>query len=211
MIAEWEGVARAVHDASGASAPVNAFHLARACGLDLIPVIGGGASLIDDQIRFNSAARPTRQHGLIAHEVAHWALRWCHEDDNERAARFTAGALMLPRSDFDRDLRDTAWDLDKLRARHPNASAEMIARRVVELRDACVAIFDGGKQRSRIVSPWLPESYAKTTRFEREAAAACLESGAVVREGLCAAFPVFDGDYKRVIVVCEARQLSLRL
>lgn len=207
----WEGVARAVHDATGAGAPVSAFELARACGLELVPRLRGGACLLGHELRYDCTVRNTRQHGLVAHEVAHWALRWCGEDDGERAARFTSGALLLPRGDFDRDLRDTAWDVELLRVLHPNVSAEMIARRIVELRDACVTIFDNGKQRARVVSPWLPEAYRLVSGYERELAAACLVSGAAQRHGLCCAFPVFEGDYKRVLVVCEARQLSLRL
>lgn len=210
----WEGVARAVHDATGIDAPVDAFVLARACGLRVVPGGRGGASLDRGDVLYDIAARPVRQHGLIAHEVAHHVLRLHGELDPEPAANYVAGALMLPRRTFDRDLRATAWNLDALRAKHLNCSAEMIARRIVELRDAVVTILDHGKVRTRIYSPWLgtPERLRRITPLERELVDAALATGEAQRaDELLAAYPLLDGSWRRVIVVAEVKQLSLRL
>lgn len=209
----WEGVAQAVHDETGIEAPVSAFELADACGLQLVAGPRGGARLVGDQVHFDVTARPVRQHGLVAHEVAHWVLQEHGEPDDEGAARYTAGALMLPRQSFDRDLRATAWDLHALRARHLHCSAELIARRIVELRDAVVSVLDNGKVRARVWSPWVAEPrLQRLTRVERELVDAALTSGEVERaHELLSAYPIFDGSYRRVIVVAELQQLSLRL
>jgi Zn-dependent peptidase ImmA (M78 family) len=173
----------------------------------------GSACLGGEAVYYDATARSVRQHGSIAHECAHFVLRSSDEDDPEPAARYVAGALMLPRAAFDRDLRETAWNLDELRRRHPNVSAEMIARRVVELRDAVVTILDAGKVRARVASPWSHAPAPKRlTPIERELLDAALASGEAQRANdLLSAWPVFDGRWRRVIVVAETRQLSLRL
>ncbi len=182
------------------------------CGLTLAPWGREGAALEGDRISYSRRAREVRQHGLIAHELGHWTLGWAGEEDTEQGARYLAGALMLPRSVFDRDLRRT-WDIEHLRAKHLNASAEMTAIRVVQLRDAAVAIFDQGKLTGRFVSPWIVDRRIdRVSRYERELAQRALEAGETIRDDdLCASTPVFDGHHRRVIVLCEYRQLALRL
>lgn len=207
----WEAVARAVHDETGISAPVDARELAVACGLRLAHC-GRGLALLDgDTVRYDPQARPVRQHGMIAHEVAHYVLRYHGEEDTEDAARYTAGALLVPRAAYDRDLRETAWDLEQLRARHPNASAEVLARRIAQLRDAVITIIDQGHVRARVGAPWMPEPPRRMTPLERELADAALEAGAAQRGSeLLAAYPFIDGRNRRAIVVADARQLGLR-
>lgn len=106
-------------------------------------------------IHLNPKMRPQRQHGRIAHELGHVALRRSGLEDSEDGARWAAGALMLPRYDFGRDLTQTAWSLPKLRALHVHASAEMIAIRTVQLRDAVATVFDGRRLTRRLWSPWV--------------------------------------------------------
>ena len=203
---EWEGVAETLQRATGADdAPVSAFELAALCGLRLVPSRGTAASLSGDEIRYPLAARPVRQHGLIAHEVGHWALEWTGEEDSEPAARYVAGALMLPRRVFDRDLRET-WNVGELQDKHVNASAEMIAIRIVQLRSAVATVFDEGKMRRRYLSAELAGRVPRRpSDYEYELAAEALASGKTARgSGLCHALPVFDGPYRRVVVVCES-------
>ncbi len=207
----WEAVARdALETTTYDDPPQDAFVLARACGLVLVP--GGSGSLDGDVLRYPSHARTVRQHGVIAHELGHWLLHRANEEDSEIGASYVGGALMLPRRAFDKDLGATRWDLNKLRARHPNASAEMVARRITQLRDSVVTIIDGRKQR-RIVSPWIEDQhFARLTDWERLAAEEASDVGETVYlDDLCYAVPVIDGRWRRVIVVCELGQLSLRL
>lgn len=213
-LARWEGIATAALDEASVGAPVSAFALADGLGLEVIAWSGAGAELdfANRVIHVNPRARRERRHGLVAHEVGHYVLRRAR-DDSEDGARFMSGALLLPRYDFDRDLRRTAWSLIKLRALHPNASAEMIARRIVELRDAVATVIDNGRARVRVASPWLTDPrLRRTSRWERDLAERALEAGEEVRgDELCYAVPLVEGTWRRVIVVCEAEQLGLRL
>jgi hypothetical protein len=210
---EWEGVAREVHDATGIDAPVDAFDIAGAYGLRCLPGGHDGAFLDGDDIHYDSRARSVRQHGLVSHELGHWFLRAAKLDDtDEQAVGRVAAALMLPWATFDRHLKQKAWDLYALRELHPNASAEMIARRISQMRDALVTVFDQGKVSKRLASPWLPTPDRKPMTIEAKLAAAALESGEPQHAGdLLGAYPFIDGEHRRVIVVADAEQLSLQL
>jgi hypothetical protein len=207
----WEAIARRVHDETGVGAPVDTLELAVACGLEL-GHRRGRATLRDGVIRYDPSLRLVRQQGQVAHETAHYVLRLHGEHDSERAVGYTAGALMLPRASFDRDLQMTEWDLEQLAKLHPNASWQMLARRVSELREAVVTVLDQGKVTTRVASPWMAEPPARLSPIERELVDAALESGLVQRANqLLAAYPLIDGRHRRVIVVADAAQLSLRL
>jgi len=212
-IEAWEGAAAAVHDETGVGAPVDAFELAGCCGLSPRPWARADARLEPDgTLWYPMRARSTRQHGLVAHELGHWALDRADEQQSEAGASYVAGALMLPRREYDRDLRATQWDLRLLQAKHLHVSAEMLARRIVELRDAVATILDQGRATRRVASPWLGDKFKRLSQFERELADRALESEDTVREGdLLWAFPMLDGPHRRVVLVCEAEQLSLRL
>jgi len=210
---DWEGVALSLLRETGLDdPPQDAFALAHACGLQL--VAGGrqhGCLGADGRLHYPGSVRRTRQHGVISHELGHWALRWAGEADGEVAASYVGGALMLPRRAFDRDLATTGWDLEQLRAKHINCSAEMIARRLVQLRDAVASIFDGGRLRLRVASPWLGDRYKRVSAWERELVDECMQTGERQGDGLTSAWPVFDGDHRRVVLLAETEQLSLRL
>lgn len=211
--AAWEeGVALGLLEEIGdPDPPIDAFQLARWCGLEVRGAAIHQAQLVGKVILLNERVRPARRHGLVAHELAHWALTRASEPSTETSADYVAGALMLPRRAFDRDLRATGWDLRELRAKHVNCSAELIARRICNMRDACVAIWDNGKLKQRIHSPWLAEGHRRMSRFERELAAQVLATGETVQAGqLLWGFAVFQGGWRRVITVCEAEQLEMR-
>lgn len=211
--AAWEeGVALGVlRELEDPAPPMNAISLARACGLRVVEIDGKGARLVGRTIEVPARAQLVRKHGLVAHELAHWALLRAGEPSTEAAADYVAGALMLPRAVFDRDLRSTGWDIRQLRAKHVNCSAELIARRIANLRDACVTVWDNGKLKTRLHSPWLAQGYRRMSTFERELAAQVLESGETIEAGaLLWGFAVFQGAWRRVITVCEAEQLAMR-
>lgn len=211
--AAWEeGVALGLLEELGdPDPPMNALSLARACGLRVVEADIRGARISGRTIKVDARARHVRQQGLVAHEIAHWALARAKEANTEGAADYVAGALMLPRRGFDKDLKVTGWDLRELRAKHVHCSAELIARRIVNLRDACVTIWDNGKLKQRIHSPWLAEGHRRMSRFERELAGQVVASGETVHAGaLLWGFAIFQGAWKRVITVCEAEQLEMR-
>lgn len=217
MIAAWEGIAADVLSETGCDeAPVSALELADQCELRVVrtPGVRRGRLVLDDaRIEVNPQLEGPRLHGTVAHELGHWALRRAGEDDVEDGARYLAGAFMLPRAVFLRDLRQTAWSLVLLRERHPNASAEMIARRLVQVRDAVASIWDQGRCTARVASAWLPVERVgrRSSAIERALASHVLEHGQAVHPAeLVWAVPVFEGTHRRVVVVLEAEQLALR-
>lgn len=210
-VEEWEGVADSLLDEIGADPPVNAKHLAALCGLRLRPWEKRDGALVGEVLFFSPATPPRRQQAVIAHEVGHFALAWAGEEDSEEGAQYVAQALLLPRRVFERDLKLT-WNPLELQAKHVHAPAEWIARRIVHLRDACATVIDNGRVTTRLVSPWLPERARRITLWERELADRALELGEAVQgDRLVWAVPVVEGQWRRVVLVAEARQLSLRL
>jgi hypothetical protein len=210
----WEASALALRREFCLSGPpVNAFEIAEVCGLKLVPSLERRSSLSPQgELRYPTSEYRVRQQGIVAHQMGHWTLRWLGEKDSDRGAHWVAGALMLPKLHFDRDLWTTSWDLRELRAKHLNVSAEMIARRIVQLRDAVVTIFDHGRVKVRVASPWLGGQFKRLSRFERNLAEICFETEEVLRAGeLLWAFPIVEGGHRYVVLVCEAAQLSLRL
>lgn len=218
LFAEWEGAASEVLDATGTTAPVDAFALASACHLHVR--VGGvaEAELRGDTIYFNPRMRLARQHMRIAHEIGHFALDRHELCDSEDGARYVGGALLMPRRELVRDLTRTAWSIPRLRELHVNASATALAIRITQLHDAVVSIIDprGRKRAWRRPSPWIADRRlsGRPSRWETDLARAAWEARAEVRgDELCYAMPLFDdeGSEDRVIVVCELEQLSLRL
>lgn len=216
---ELEGAADEVLEATGTSAPVDAFALARACGFEIraAPDVVR-AERREDVILLDPRMRPERQHMQVCHELGHFTLERHGLPDTEASARYVGGALLMPRRELDRDLTRTAWSIPRLRELHVHASATALAVRITQLRDAVATVLDmGGRRRPwRIVSPWLPESdpRRRVTTFERELAARAIAEGGEARDDLadlCYAVPLIEHGYQYAIVVCELEQLSLRL
>lgn len=213
---DWEGAAEELLDATATSAPVDAFKLARACGLDVRPWSGRDAALSGETIYVNTRMRPSRQQGRVAHEIGHFALQRAGLEDSEAGAAWVGGALQLPRRELNPDLRRTAWSISKIRSKHLHASAAAVAVRITQLRDAVITILDprGRKKLWRLPSPWIDDPrLARVSAWERDLARQAYEAREEVRgDELCYAWPVLEDDSEhRVIVVCELEQLSLRL
>lgn len=209
-----EGVAESLLDEVALDEPpVDAFEVAAMCGLRLRPHVTRESAQRADVIYFNPADPPRRQQAVVAHELGHWALRRSGEEDDEDAADYVSRAILAPRRALDRDLRRT-WNPVELQARHLNAPAAWIAERIVHLRDAVATVIDEGKVTRRIVSPWIarPERFGRISAWERRLAERALEVGEAVQgDELIWAVPVIEPPWRRVVIVAEARQLSLRL
>jgi hypothetical protein len=197
MRESFEGIAAELHERAPTEPPVDAVELAEGLGLEVCYSDAGEAILMGSTIFVPRRVRISRLHWLIAHELGHWALRDAGEDDTcERAANYVGGALLLPRAVLNQQLR-SGWDLERLRRSHPHAPASAIAARVVQLREeAGAAVYDQGRLRHR---------WGRAFRDEPRMAAEALATGAPVRlDDLTGAWPVFDGTYRRVIVLGEA-------
>lgn len=212
---DWEGAAAELLDATCTTAPVDAYALAAACGFDVRHWSSAGAAREGDTIKVNPRVRVVRRHGLIAHELGHFALERARLEDTEQGAKYVGGALMLPARETRRDLAQTAWSIAKMRTRHVNASATAIAVRITQLRDAVATIVDPDDRVApwRVWSPWLSDPrIQRLSPWERGLVRRAIDVGDEVRgDELCYALPLIDGTWRRVIVVCEAEQLSLRL
>jgi hypothetical protein len=139
--------------------------------------------------------RISRIHGVLGHELAHELFARFKMEQSERAANYLGAALLVPRRSLDRDLR-AGWDLEQLRCKHIYASAELLARRIVDVREAGLAIYDQGRFRYRTGVTRMD------LRRERAMVNEALHTGAPVREdALSGAWPVFDGCHRRVLVL----------
>lgn len=193
-----EGLARQIHEETGASAPIDTFALAEACGLTLRPWGKAHAQIDLDAgaIWYPAKGGADRCQFRVGHELAHAVLvRAGERDDDESDVDYLASCLLLPRVDFLRDLGATGWDLFAMKARHPNASHQAIAARMCALSPASATIWDGGKLHSSY-GPADPESH-------RQIAAVVLERGEAVR-GELDAWPVFSPGYRRVVCIARA-------
>lgn len=204
---DLEELARVALERANVGSPVDPDILAKR--RELVVRDGGPGCdgyLIGDRI-FVDEALPSRRRGFaIAHETGHHVLREAGlevpERPDERAANYLASAMLLPRPDFEADLRRYGWDLIALCAKHRFASFEAVARRIVALRDAHVHVFDrplaGQRKPGRYSVPY----GLRPTDEERLAAREAVACGAPVelRAGLTA-WPVMEHNWARAIVL----------
>lgn len=148
-----------------------------------------------DTIHVHPESRITRIHGLICHEIAHVLLDRYGLSQSEKAANYLGAALLVPRRVLDRQLR-AGWDLEALRCSHIYASAELLARRIVDVRSASLAIYDEGRFRYRVGHRDLkPDN-------EQELAAEALATRTAIRvDDLTGAWPICDATHRRVLVL----------
>ena len=193
-VIDLEGLADSVHDDLGMDS-ADALAIAEYLGLRCLPWAKSYAEISGDVIRhpIPPKTRETRMHGLVAHEAAHALMR----DEGmawrcEPSARYLAGALMLPRDPFARDMARTGWDLHALRELHPNASAEMIVVRMTQLSQATAWVWDNGR---------LARQYGIDEADVSEYVDRVLTVEEPVIDGAIGAWPVFDRHWRRVIVL----------
>ena len=193
-VEDLEGIAQRVHDEIGVD-PVDAFAIAEQLGIEVRCWSKAHGRREADVIWCPRPlkARETRRHGIVAHELAHWLLdAFGLEARCEPSARYLAGALMLPRERFLRDMARTGWDLHALRELHPNASAEMIVVRMTQLSQATAWVWDNGR---------LARQYGIDEADVSEYVDRVLTVEEPVIDGAIGAWPVFDRHWRRVIVV----------
>lgn len=194
-----EGIAADVlREADYEEGPIDATVLAHCCGFEVFLSDTPEAVLLGDGIYIPRRMRISRKHFQIAHELGHWAIARVRQPDSEQDADYLGGAMLVPWRTITRELR-AGWNLTDLRARHPHASAEVIAYRVTQVREAAAAIYDGGRLRKHIGDRDIMPAN------EREIVDEVLATGEAVRlDDLTGGWPVFDGAYRRVIVLASA-------
>lgn len=210
-IAPWDSIASEVHDRIGTDGAVDPIFVAYALGLRVVVSSRiERASVIERTIIVPDGQRRERTGFSVLHEVAHLLLRTRGIEDSEPACDALAAALLLPRRALDRDLRST-WALPDLRERHPHASHEAIARRILALREAVVVVADRAPARrwKRLRSASLDLRLSIARRIERDLVDAADQSGEP--EGpsdLVRAWPLRDGGARRVVLIAQADELE---
>ncbi len=180
------------------------------CGLGLVEGIRKTACWTGGVIVVDGTARPSRQAGRMVHELGHFTLDRYNEEQSERGASAVGAAILVPRRALDSALKRRGGDFEAVRADFEHASAELLARRIVDVREAVVTIADGRRIRARVSSPWLPEPRAGLAKDEARVLRAVLEERRQIDEGWIRGVPVFEPGYDRVILIAEAEQLALR-
>jgi hypothetical protein len=178
-----------------------------------LDVRGGGrhsSCIAGGRIVVDASAGPEQQAFDLAHELGHFALGRYNDEQSERGASYIAGALLLPRRPMRVALVKFGWDLEQLRRHFLHASPEVIARRVADVTEAVVTITDGRRTLARVASPWLPPPRTGLTTIERDVLRRAVESRRRVDEGWISATPFLAERERRVIVLAEFEQLSMR-
>lgn len=193
IVPHLEELAAEIHEETGVEVPVDMFVLAEACGVECRPTTSETGFLAGDLLYYPEFVSHVRQQGQTGHELGHWVLRDKGLDpSNERHARYLAGALMLPAVAFTLHMKETGGDLAALRGIHVNASAEMIAVRMTQLGGQTASVWEKGV---------LLRTYgARDADRDVELVMRTLECGQASR-GPTSAYPVFDGTWRRVIVI----------
>lgn len=194
-VRDLEGVARAELERAGFDdTPVDALDLAHELGIAVEWMPGANAYRFMRRAFIPAGARISRIHGLLTHEIAHILLEQHGLVNDERSANYLGAALLVSRRVLDRQLRD-GWDLHALMAYHLNASAELLARRITDIRRASLAIYDAGRFRYRV-------GCATPLAIERQLVDEALATERPVRvDDLTGAWPMIDGRWRRVLVL----------
>lgn len=206
---ELEGLAEAALERSDQGIPVDPDIVAHRLGLTVRTAPGCPGLLLGTTIVVDDAMRAERRAFAIAHELGHYLLRREGLADSERAANYTASALLLPRRDFEADLRRCGWDLLRLRARHRHASFEALARRIVALREARAFIVDRPLRADARRRCYSVPGGSRPSAVERDAIEAALATGAPAEPypGVTA-WPVLEHHWHRVVTVAAVDSLS---
>lgn len=164
---ELEGVARDFVEATGLGAlPVDLEVLAHCYEIGVAHSAQGavaGSVMLAPQRR----TAPRSRFGL-AHELAHVAVAHMglSPADDETAAHYVAGAILVPEKAMRALMRDTAHDLRALVVAS-GASWEACARRYVQVWSGYATIWDSAHRVRRVPSPWLSERPITTMELDQ--------------------------------------------
>lgn len=210
MWEDWEGLAAWFLDEAGIGSPVDPWLLAWALDLEVLEGPRGCRGyLLGSSIYVDPADRIERQGFTVGHECSHVILRRAGLADTEDACDAVTSCLLMPLIDFTRDLRQLGGDLFALRGRHPYASHEAVARRIVSVTPSVAWVRDQQRPPRRIVSPGLRWPHQQPTPVEAEAMAEALRSGLPAEPvGGVRAWPVIEPGFERVIAVSAADALG---
>jgi hypothetical protein len=157
------------------------------------------------EIYVNEDQRSERQNFTLAHEIFEIILP--HQPFKERLCNLGASNLLMPDPWFREACQTTSFNLVSLKKTFSTASWEAVAYRTLAFREGVVSIVDNGKVTNRVGS--MGFNYPPDpTHTERMALHQAMRTGEIVtmdQGGLTVeAYPVFEGDWKRVILVAQS-------
>lgn len=208
----WEGIAERLLEEHNLEPPIDPYDVVVALKLDVrISQRAMRPTILGRVIVVPAAQRPEREGFAVLHEIGHYIARQ-HGDSSEHAANALASSLLMPRTAYGRDVRDARWSLFELKRRHPHASYEALARRIVALREAILVVADRAPERRqyRIRSRALGPRLARPLPIEERLIEAADATGEV--QGPCdllRAWPIIDGDARRVLLVGDVETLEM--
>lgn len=201
----WEGIAAAHIEAARIGTPVDPWLIAWSLGLRVESGLPGCRACLDGNvIRVDPTARFERQCFDVAHECGHELAERAGIADTEATCNGIAAALMLPRVDFLRDIRQTNGCLLAIRARQPFASCEVIARRKVSIDPGVAWIWDIAPRQNIYPIVTFGHRWPRElpTREERETMELAIEERTPIEaHGGIRAWPIIEGDAVRVISI----------
>lgn len=210
-VTELEGLAARILDEWGKGPPVDLFELARDCGF--VVRFGSAASLVGNIITVDDSLRPEKQRWDAGHELAHALLEQARLPEAEPTVQYLTSCLLLPRLDFLRDVRRLGRDPWRLKERHPWASHEAIARRLVSQEPSVLWIWDrgpGGEESLyKVVTPGWRWPLRQPTALEQQALDEAAEAGGepVRPLGGVVAWEVAEPGWRRVLCLSDAEVL----
>lgn len=207
----WEAAALYVLELVGRPpAPIDSLHLALALGLNLSPTAFPTGALAGDDVFLSPKLSPRAIRWHCAHEIGHWTLRLMGLPDDEQGADAIAARLLIPLYAFDPDA--AGWHVGELQRVHVHCSRETIARRILSLRPACMAVWVRGELVERLCSKWTPPDFeGPPTAFEEELAKETRRRRGIRRHGPRLIGFVDDSDRERVITLCEPSEILQKI
>jgi hypothetical protein len=211
-VAELEKIAAEVLAEAGMGAPVCAYRLCLAAGLEVrVGRRGTRPTVIGRTVIVQDGDPPERQRFAAAHELAHLLLRDRGVPDDEWSVNWLASALLLPRSWFLQRIEERGWDLAALREDCPHSSYEAIGRRVVNLGRAVLWICDksdAGNSQRRWLSRGVPAALERPTPREWEMVGRVGRSKVAESTTSLGAWPLEARGVLRVISLGKADELA---
>jgi hypothetical protein len=155
----------------------------------------------------NNNLRYEQQCFSLAHEIFERIL-----DENDKSIRHFwanrgASSLLMPEQFFLPACKETKYDLLKLKDIFSNVSYEAIAYRILHFRPGVITIYDNGTVTKRMGSDGInyPKKPIPTEISVYNAVIETEERSALEDEGISVqGWPVFEGNWKRVILFTEA-------
>lgn len=206
---ELEGVARDFVEAAGVvQLPMDLDVLANC--YDLNVVAGPAAAVAGSVIAVRHHEYAMRSRFDLAHELGHVAVAHLQlpKIQDERAADYVAGAILIPEAPLRDLMRRTEHSLRAL-VDEARVSWEAAARRYVQVWSAYATIWDTPHRMRRVPSPWLPECPLQPA--ELDDATTCRASGEdIKRPGQSGTYYVGGAPpHERVISVWALDELGV--